>query len=138
MPAVQDAFWRCRSRIARAYMGLWGNGGADAPVDLAAIPQDQRALLTTDFAISCPADMGRAGLVLAKERRMVDRTGTHHLSSCRLKGIGPLRIAFGLIWAVDASFKWQPGFIGTFSDFLTGALERSHPRSRRGSTSEST
>jgi len=96
-------------------------------VDLAATPQDQRALITIDFAISCPGDMGRAALVLGKERRMVDRTGTHHLSSWRLKGIGLLRIVFGLIWAVDASFKWQPGFIGTFSDFLTGALEGQPP-----------
>jgi hypothetical protein len=29
----------------------------------------------------------------------------------RLKGMGILRIVFGLIWAVEAWFKWQPDFI---------------------------
>ena len=41
----------------------------------------------------------------------------------RLKGIGILRIAFGLIWGVDAWFKWQPGFISGFSDYLAGAQQ---------------
>ena len=41
----------------------------------------------------------------------------------RLKGIGVLRIAFGLIWGVDAWFKWQPGFISGFSDYLAGAQQ---------------
>ena len=34
-----------------------------------------------------------------------------------------VRIAFGLIWAVDAWFKWQPDFIGKFGEYLTGALD---------------
>ncbi|MFI1097636.1 hypothetical protein [Streptomyces sp. NPDC020917] len=29
----------------------------------------------------------------------------------RLHGAAAVRIAFGLVWAVDASFKWLPGFI---------------------------
>ena len=41
----------------------------------------------------------------------------------RLKGIGILRIAFGVIWGVDAWFKWQPGFINGFSDYLAGAQQ---------------
>ena len=39
----------------------------------------------------------------------------------RRKGIGILRIVFGLIWGVDAWFKWQPGFISGFTDYLAGA-----------------
>ncbi|MHB8508015.1 MAG: hypothetical protein ACYDGR_05110 [Candidatus Dormibacteria bacterium] len=39
----------------------------------------------------------------------------------RLKGIGVLRIVFGLVWAVDAWFKWQPEFINKFADSLSGA-----------------
>jgi len=34
-----------------------------------------------------------------------------------------LRIAFGLVWAVDAWFKWQPDFINNFSSYLTGSLD---------------
>jgi len=45
------------------------------------------------------------------------------LASWRLTGIGILRIVFGLVWAVDAWFKWQPDFTGNFSDYLTGALK---------------
>lgn len=41
----------------------------------------------------------------------------------RLHGAAALRIAFGLIWAIDASFKWLPGFIHgqTLDDELGGA-----------------
>lgn len=41
----------------------------------------------------------------------------------RVKGIGVLRIAFGIIWAIDAWFKWQPGFQNNFVSYLTGALD---------------
>ena len=43
------------------------------------------------------------------------------MASWRLNGIGVLRIVFGLIWGVDAWFKWQPGFINGFRDYLAGA-----------------
>jgi uncharacterized membrane protein YphA (DoxX/SURF4 family) len=36
----------------------------------------------------------------------------------RWKGIGLLRIAFGLVWAVDAGFKWVPSFVDNFSTYL--------------------
>lgn len=49
------------------------------------------------------------------------------MSSWRFKGIGVLRIIFGIVWAVDAWFKWQPDFINNFSDYLTGTLERQPP-----------
>ncbi len=45
------------------------------------------------------------------------------LPSWRLNGLGVLRIVFGIIWLIDASFKWQPEFIGKFTDYLTGALD---------------
>lgn len=33
-----------------------------------------------------------------------------------------LPIVFGLIWAIDAWFKWQPGFVDNFVGYLSGAL----------------
>ena len=45
------------------------------------------------------------------------------LAPWRLTGLGILRIVFGLVWALDAWFKWQPDFIGNFSDYLTGAAK---------------
>jgi hypothetical protein len=33
------------------------------------------------------------------------------LPAWRLTGIGLLRIVFGVVWAIDAWFKWQPDFI---------------------------
>jgi len=52
---------------------------------------------------------------------------TDHVGSARLKGIGIVRIVFGLLYAIDASFKWQPDFINKFSDYLTGALDGQSP-----------
>lgn len=43
------------------------------------------------------------------------------LSQWRLTGIGILRIVFGIVWGIDAWFKWQPGFINTFTDYLHDA-----------------
>ncbi len=45
------------------------------------------------------------------------------LASWRFKGMGILRIVFGLVWAIDAWFKWQPDFINNFSSYLTGTLD---------------
>jgi uncharacterized membrane protein YphA (DoxX/SURF4 family) len=52
---------------------------------------------------------------------------TTALSSWRFKGMGILRIVFGLVWAVDAWFKWQPDFIRNFVSYLTGAVEGQPP-----------
>src|SRR5215471_10006764 len=41
----------------------------------------------------------------------------------RAKGIGLLRIVFGIIWAIDAWFKWQPDFQNNFVSYLTAALD---------------
>lgn len=32
-----------------------------------------------------------------------------------------VRIGFGVIWAIDAAFKWRPGFINGFSGMVKGA-----------------
>ncbi len=45
------------------------------------------------------------------------------LTPWRAKGIGILRIVFGIVWAIDAWFKWQPDFINKFSDYLTAPLD---------------
>lgn len=44
-------------------------------------------------------------------------------SHWRLRGIGWLRIVFGIIWGIDAWFKWQPGFVDNFHSYLTGAQD---------------
>ena len=43
------------------------------------------------------------------------------LAPWRLKGIGLLRILFGVVWGIDAWFKWQPDFINNFTTYLSGA-----------------
>lgn len=43
--------------------------------------------------------------------------------SWRASAFGLLRIAFGLVWAIDAFFKWQPAFQTNFVSYLTGALK---------------
>jgi uncharacterized membrane protein YphA (DoxX/SURF4 family) len=43
------------------------------------------------------------------------------LAIWRFKGIGILRIVFGIVWAIDAYFKWQPDFRDNFTSYLTGA-----------------
>src|SRR5260370_29291808 len=45
------------------------------------------------------------------------------LASWRFKGMGILRIVFGLVWAIDAWFKWLPDFINNFTSYLTGPLD---------------
>jgi nitrite reductase (NO-forming) len=34
-----------------------------------------------------------------------------------------IRIAFGVVWAVDAFFKWQPDFFTNFISYLTSGAE---------------
>lgn len=45
----------------------------------------------------------------------------------RQKGVGVLRIIFGLVWGVDAWFKWQPDFQQNFVSYLTGTLNGQPP-----------
>lgn len=58
---------------------------------------------------------------------MAENSTINPLSSWRYKGIAVLRIIFGLVWLVDAWFKWQPDFINQFADYLNGALEGQPP-----------
>jgi uncharacterized membrane protein YphA (DoxX/SURF4 family) len=56
----------------------------------------------------------------------IDRIGAssrHYDCRLALSGHRVLRIVFGIVWAVDASFKWAPDFITGFSGSLTGALD---------------
>jgi thiosulfate dehydrogenase (quinone) large subunit len=41
----------------------------------------------------------------------------------RQKGIGVLRILFGLVWSIDAWFKWQSDFQNNFVNYLSKALD---------------
>lgn len=45
----------------------------------------------------------------------------------RDQAFGVLRILFGLIWAIDAQFKWRPAFQSGFVSYLTGALDGQPP-----------
>ncbi len=49
------------------------------------------------------------------------------LAPWRWKGIAVLRIVFGLVWAIDAWFKWQPDFLYKLTSYLTGTLEGQPP-----------
>ena len=53
----------------------------------------------------------------------ITTTETTRVSLWRARAIAFLRIAFGLIWAIDAWFKWQPGFISSFSDTINKAKQ---------------
>ncbi len=44
-------------------------------------------------------------------------------SSWRYKGIALLRIAFGMIWGIDAWLKWQPGFTHNFVGDISAAMQ---------------
>lgn len=45
------------------------------------------------------------------------------LAPWRSRAFGVMRIVFGLVWAIDAWFKWQPAFQNGFVTYLTGALD---------------
>ena len=59
----------------------------------------------------------------------MNTTNTTHTSDAaplapwRMTGIGVLRIAFGVIWGIDAWFKWQPAFVNQFMSYLMGAQD---------------
>ena len=39
----------------------------------------------------------------------------------RNHAIGVMRILFGIVWAIDAQFKWRADFLNNFVSYLTGA-----------------
>ncbi|AQS50236.1 hypothetical protein BMG03_20235 (plasmid) [Thioclava nitratireducens] len=49
---------------------------------------------------------------------------THQAGLVSPNAVGAVRILFGLVWAIDAQFKWRPGFINDFASYLTGALDK--------------
>jgi len=44
------------------------------------------------------------------------------LDTWRTGAFALVRILFGIVWAIDAYFKWQPSFVTGFSTYLMGAL----------------
>ncbi len=53
----------------------------------------------------------------------VTSTTLRHGSHWRQNGLGILRIAFGIVWTIDASFKWQPAFVNHVTSYLSGAIQ---------------
>ncbi len=39
------------------------------------------------------------------------------------KSFAILRIVFGAVWLIDASFKWNPAFLNNFTDYLTEGVQ---------------
>lgn len=48
-------------------------------------------------------------------------------SSGWVKSMGILRIGFGLLWAIDAWYKWQPSFLNNLPNYLTRHLKGQLP-----------
>src|SRR5579859_3667275 len=48
---------------------------------------------------------------------VMDRSPEHQ------KSFAILRIIFGAVWLVDASFKWSPNFINNFSSYLMNGAQ---------------
>ena len=53
-------------------------------------------------------------LVAMADKKTADRLSKH---------VAILRIIFGLIWAIDAAFKWQPAFRSGFLDQIKSAAD---------------
>jgi nitrite reductase (NO-forming) len=56
-------------------------------------------------------------------RRRGSPYGNSVVTARRANGLAFLRIAFGAIWAVDASLKWQPAFQANFQQILSGVAQ---------------
>ena len=39
------------------------------------------------------------------------------------KSFAVLRIIFGLVWLIDAAFKWSPAFVNNLTSYLTMGAE---------------
>jgi len=63
----------------------------------------------TEIAIAVPTPIAIGRSLARATRRMV--------------AIAILRISFGVIWAVDASLKWQPAFQANFSQIVSGVAQ---------------
>jgi len=62
-------------------------------------------------------------LRLPRRPRPAPPYGPLVINSRRLMGLSLLRMAFGVIWAVDASLKWQPAFQMNFQQILSGVAK---------------
>ncbi len=54
------------------------------------------------------------------------RSDTYHaivVAPARHRALGVARILFGLVWGIDAFFKWHPAFFNNFSSYLSGAVQ---------------
>ncbi len=54
-------------------------------------------------------------------------TGLTRVSTWRAQAIAFLRISFGVVWGIATGLKWQPKFIDSFSDQVTGAKDGQAP-----------
>ena len=57
----------------------------------------------------------------------VTTSGPTRVSFWRAKLIALLRIAFGVVWGIAAWLKWQPAFINSFTDQVTGSKDGQPP-----------
>ena len=62
-------------------------------------------------------------LRLTVRRRTGPSNGNLVINSRRMTGLSLLRMAFGVIWTVDASLKWQPAFQANFQQILSGVAK---------------
>jgi uncharacterized membrane protein YphA (DoxX/SURF4 family) len=53
----------------------------------------------------------------------VQPTGRQTLAPWRCRGLAGLRIVFGLVWLIDAYFKWLPGFHDNLDKYLEDGAE---------------
>ena len=67
--------------------------------------------------------VGRGMIGVVHEVRAASRAEGAAFAPWRSVGIGSLRIAFGVVWAIDAWFKWQPAFVDNFTAYLAGARQ---------------
>jgi nitrite reductase (NO-forming) len=65
----------------------------------------------------------RRPLRLVVRPRPARSAGNLVINSRRVMGLTMLRIAFGVIWAVDANLKWQPAFQANFQQILSGVAK---------------
>lgn len=71
--------------------------------------------MSNQFSMSMPEMQRRPGTVSSPTEPL-------H-TPWRRKGFGILRMLFGLVWAIDAFFKWQPAFHDSLDTYLAEGAE---------------
>lgn len=58
---------------------------------------------------------------MARRSARADGTGriVSEMNRAEDRSFAILRILFGFVWLIDASFKWSPAFLNNFTDYLT-------------------